>query len=74
MRESWNLAGEHKVIQGRRLRVDTTIIECNIHYPIDSSLLADGARADARTMKRVGEAVGGLKTKLCSRGRSGKGR
>src|SRR5437763_689864 len=62
-----SLAGEHKVMQGRRLRVDTTVVESNIHYPTDSSLLADGARVLTRTMKRVGKAVGGLKRKLRDR-------
>ena len=62
-----NLASEHKVIQGRRLRVDTTVVESNIHYPTDSSLLADGARVLTRTIKRVGKAVGGLETKLRDR-------
>src|SRR5436190_1294558 len=65
-----SLAREHKLIQGRRLRVDTTVVECNIHYPTDSSLLADGARVLTRTMKRVGEAMGGLKTKLRNRMRT----
>ena len=62
-----NLAREHKVIRGRRLRVDTTVVETNVHYPTDSSLLADGARVLTRTMKRVQERVGGLKTKLRDR-------
>jgi transposase, IS5 family len=65
-----DLAREHKVVQGRRLRVDTTVVESNIHYPTDSSLLADGARVLTRTMKRVQEAVGGLKTKLRDRMRT----
>jgi IS5 family transposase len=65
-----SLAREHKLIQGRRLRVDTTVVECNIHYPTDSSLLADGARVLTRTMQRVGEAIGGLKTKLRNRMRT----
>jgi hypothetical protein len=30
------LAGEHQVIQGRRLRVDTTVVESNIHYRLSS--------------------------------------
>ena len=62
-----NLAREHKVIRGCRLRVDTTVVETNVHYPTDSSLLADGARVLTRTMKRVQETVGGLKTKLRDR-------
>src|SRR5205823_5408389 len=62
-----NLAREHKVIRGRRLRVDTTVVESNVHYPTDSGLLADGARVLTRTMKRVQKTVGGLKTKLRDR-------
>ena len=38
------LALDKKVTQGRRMRVDTTVVETNIHYPTDSSLLGDGAR------------------------------
>ena len=26
------LAVEHKVVQGRKMRVDTTVVETNIHY------------------------------------------
>ncbi len=41
------LAQERGVTQGRKLRVDTTVVESNIHYPTDSSLLGDaGADAD----------------------------
>ncbi len=29
------LAVEHKVVQGRKMRVDTTVVETNIHYPTD---------------------------------------
>src|SRR5204862_7978252 len=27
---------------GRKMRVDTTVVETNVHYPTDSSLLGDG--------------------------------
>jgi hypothetical protein len=27
------IAQERKVIQGRKMRVDTTVVESNIHYP-----------------------------------------
>jgi hypothetical protein len=29
---------------GRRMRVDTTVVETNIHYPTGSTLLAGGVR------------------------------
>ena len=47
------MAQEKKVVRGRKLRVDTTVVETNIHYPTDSSLLGDGARVLTRTMKKI---------------------
>src|SRR5881296_3669910 len=48
---------ERRVVQGRRLRVDTTVVETNIHYPTDATLLADGVRVLTRTLQRLGEQV-----------------
>src|SRR6202140_5588557 len=64
------IAQKEGVIQGRKLRVDTTVVETNIHYPTDSSLLGDGARVLARTRKKVEEAAGGLKKRIRNRMRS----
>src|SRR6266581_1578726 len=47
------LAQEQGVTRGRKLRVDTTVVETNIHYPTDSSLLGDGTRVLTRTMKKI---------------------
>jgi IS5 family transposase len=47
------IAGERHIVRGRRLRVDTTVVETNIHYPTDSTLLADGVRVLTRTLKRL---------------------
>jgi IS5 family transposase len=47
------IARDAQVVEGRRMRVDTTVVETNIHYPTDSSLLGDGVRVLTRTMKRV---------------------
>jgi IS5 family transposase len=52
------------------MRVDTTVVETNIHYPTDSSLLGDGVRVLIRTMKGIGKIVGDAGTKLCDRSRS----
>jgi len=68
------LAREQGVVKGRKLRVDTTVVETNIHYPTDSSLLGDGARVLTRTMKRIEEKAGGLKGKIRDRMRSVKKR
>ena len=50
------LAQERGVTQGRKLRVDTTVVESNIPYPTDSSLLGDGTRVLVltRTIKKIG--------------------
>ena len=47
------IATELKVTRGRKLRTDGTVVETNIHYPTDSSLLADGVRVLSRTLKRA---------------------
>jgi IS5 family transposase len=44
-------------MRGRRLRVDTTVVETNIHYPTDSTLLADGVRVITRTLRRLGRRI-----------------
>lgn len=64
------IAQEKGVIQGRKLRVDTTVVETNIHYPTDSSLLGDGARVLTRTMKRIETKAGKLKRGVRNRTRS----
>jgi len=68
------MAQEHGVVKGRKLRVDTTVVESNIHYPTDSSLLGDGARVLTRTMKKIEKKAGGLKQKLRDRMRTVKKR
>ena len=64
------LAHGQDVVQGRRMRVDTTVVETNIHYPTDSSLLGDGVRVLTRTMKKVTELAGAAGAKLRDRSRS----
>lgn len=64
------LAQKQGVIRGRKMRVDTTVVESNIHYPTDSGLLNDGARVLTRTMKKIEQKMGGLKRKVRNRMRS----
>jgi IS5 family transposase len=52
------------------MRLDTTVVDTNVHYPTDSSLLQDGARVLTRTMKKIGQGVGGLRRKVRNRMRS----
>jgi len=51
------LGRARRVIRGRRLRIDTTVVETNIHYPTDATLLADGIRVLTRSLQRLGEQV-----------------
>ena len=64
------IAQEKKIVPGKQLRVDTTVVETNIHHPTDSSLLGDGVRVLTRTMKKITEVAGQVGTKLRNRMRS----
>lgn len=46
------------VAKGRRLRIDTTVVETNVHYPTDSSLLGDSVRVLTRTTARIADVIG----------------
>jgi IS5 family transposase len=61
------LARQLKVTRGRKLRVDSTVVETTIHHPTDSSLLADGVRVLSRVLRRAKRAAGaalGLATRV----------
>ena len=47
------LAQGLKVTRGRKLRIDSTVVETAVHYPTDSSLLADGVRVLSRLVDRA---------------------
>jgi IS5 family transposase len=64
------IAQDQGVVEGRRMRVDTTVVETNVHYPTDSSLLGDGVRVLIRTMKKITKIAGAAGTKLRDRNRS----
>ena len=68
------IALEQKVVTGRKMRVDTTVVETNIHYPTDSTLMSDGVRVLTRVMKRVATVAGEAGTKFRDRSRSVKRR
>ncbi len=52
------LAVENGVTAGKKLRTDGTVVETNIHYPTDSSLLADSVRVLGRMLSAGRELVG----------------
>ncbi len=64
------IAQQRHVVEGRKMRVDTTVVETNIHYPTDSSLLGDGVRVLTRTMKKVAAIAGTVGATLRDRRRS----
>src|SRR6195256_6419275 len=46
------------------------VVETNVHYPTDSSLLGDGVRVLTRTMKKITKIAGEVGAKLRDRSRS----
>ena len=47
------LARSLKVTRGRKLRTDGTVVETNIHYPTDDTLLVDGVRVISRLVGKA---------------------
>ncbi len=64
------IAREKGVTSGRRMRVDTTVVETDVHHPTDSTLLGDGVRVLTRIMRKVTQIAGAVGTKLRDRSRS----
>jgi len=64
------IAQANNIVEGRRMRVDTTVTETNIHYPTDSSLMGDGVRVLTRVMKKITKIAGEVGAKLRDRSRS----
>jgi IS5 family transposase len=61
-------AGEAKVLRLHKVRADTTVVEANVAYPVDSSLLARGITRLARLARATRAA--GLATRTRVRDRS----
>ena len=51
-------AAKTGVERGRKVRVDSTVVETNVHAPTDSSLLWDGVRVLTRLLGRADEHFG----------------
>jgi len=64
------IARDKGVTVGRRMRVDTTVVETDIHHPTDSTLLGDGVRVLTRMMRKIANIAGAAGTKLRDRSRS----
>jgi IS5 family transposase len=63
-------AVEEKRIKARKVRIDTTVAESNIHYPTDAELLGDCVRVITRTVNRIADAADDAAGKIRNRGRS----
>jgi transposase, IS5 family len=51
------LAQGRQVTRGRKLRIDSTVVETTVHHPSDSGLLADGVRVLSRLVRRAGDVL-----------------
>jgi IS5 family transposase len=69
-RQVLEVAKRAGVTHGRRFRIDTTVVETNVHYPTDSTLLQDGVRVLTRTMERASRALGDQTRSIRNRLRS----
>lgn len=49
---------DKKLIKGRKLRVDTTVVEANITHPTDAGLLYEGVRKLTKAVTRIKQACG----------------
>ncbi len=52
------LATQLKVTRGRKLRVDSTVVQTNIHYPTDSAIVGDGVRVLSRLLHKAKTVLG----------------
>jgi IS5 family transposase len=68
------LAREQGAARGRKLRTDTTVVETNIHYPTDSTLLGDGIRVLSRSLKGIATECKGKGLEVVDHGRAVKHR
>ena len=69
-RQVIDVAKRAGVTRGRRFRIDTTVVETNVHYPTDSTLLQDGVRVLTRTMQQASTAMGDQPGRIRNRLRS----
>jgi IS5 family transposase len=51
---------EGKVVRGKKLRIDTTVVEYDIHHPTDTGLLNDGIRVITRVVSKLKKVIPGI--------------
>lgn len=63
-------AAEARVLKMHKVRADTTVVEANVAYPVDSSLLAKGVARLAKLARRAKDQGLATRTPLRNRSRS----
>ena len=63
---------EGKVVRGKKLRIDTTVVESDIHHPTDTGLLMDGIRTITRVISKLKKAVPGVGSQFVNHTRKAK--
>jgi IS5 family transposase len=63
---------EGKVIRGKKLRLDTTVVESDIHHPTDTGLLMDGIRVITHVVSKLKKAFPGIGSRFVKHTRKAK--
>jgi IS5 family transposase len=63
---------EGKVVRGKKLRIDTTVVESDIHHPTDTRLLTDGIRVITRVVSKLKKVVPGIGSRFVKHTRKAK--
>jgi IS5 family transposase len=63
---------EGKVVRGKKLRLDTTVVESDIHHPTDTGLLNDGIRVISRVVSKLKKVVPGIGSRFVKHTRKAK--
>ena len=63
---------EGKVVRGKKLRIDTTVVESDIHHPTDTGLLTDGIMVITRVVSKLKKAVPGIGSRFVKHTRKAK--
>jgi IS5 family transposase len=63
---------EGKVIRGKKLRIDTTVVESDIHHPTDTGLLNDGIRVITRVVSKLKKVAPGIGSRFVKHTRKAK--
>lgn len=63
---------EGKVIRGKKLRIDTTVVESDIHHPTDTGLLVDSIKVITRVVSKMKKVVPDIGSRFVNHTRKAK--